>query len=1041
MPEPRQLTGRYQLLGEIARGGMGAVLKGRDTDLGRDIAVKVLLQRHQDKASMLARFVEEAQIGGQLQHPGVVPVYELGTFPNQRPYFTMKLVKGQTLAKLLDERADSCQDRPRLLKVFEQVCQTLAYAHSRGVIHRDLKPHNVMVGAFGEVQVMDWGLAKVLHEGGPAAAPRSPQPAEVSVIRTRRSEDSEEDSEGMQTAVGSVLGTPAYMPREQALAEWDRVDERADVFGLGAILCQILTGQPPYVGANGTEVQRKAMRGDLADAFARLDRSGADAELVCLAKRCLAPEPDGRPRDAGALALELTAYLESVESRLRQAELAGAEARARAEEERKRRKLALALAGAVLGLVLLGGGGWFYLAQQQAEQERVTLTRQAEVSRQIQDALARADGLRQQARADNDPAKSVEARALVDRAGSLLADLPVGHELILQVETLAAELTAEEQDRRLLQRLEEIWVMRAEVASQSPGFALQRALSQYPQAFAQRGLRVQDGAADAAAWLLRRPPQTREQLLAGLDAWLGLARQLKAAEADWLFGLLQAADGDAWRKGLRAAVARDDVAAVERLAQSVALGRQPPQTVLLLADYFRPRSQPRAADLLRAAQAHFPGDFSVNFALADALYQKHFQALSEPAQFEDAVRFFTTALALRPDNVQVQTLLGWSLWLRGRRSEGRAVVQQVVTQRPDYFGAYLYLGNILALEGAIDDAQVAFSQALKLQPRSGLASSGLGFVLWARGQHAAGLLALRRGNQLEPFPRGVLGLAGCLSLHARMDEAAAVCRRALQFQPDFAEAQLYLRMFLLLEARRADEAVSVCRGLVLLRPNMPELHVGLRNCLCAQGRFKEALPVARRALELARKTPTFPVSLAALFVRETEQFCALEPQLSAYVTGERKPHDAQELTLLITLCWCKQQYLGAARVYSHAFAADPKLAEDVTAERRYDAARYAARAATGQGDAAGLDDKERASWRKQALDWLRADLADWSKRLKGGSDDDRALARERLEWWQQDPKLACLRDRQALEKLPAEEQNACRQLWAGVAETLANERK
>ena len=160
--------GRYQLQGEIARGGMGAILKGRDVDLGRELALKVLLESHQGNPEVVSRFIEEAQIGGQLQHPGIAPVYELGTFPepDRRPYFAMKLVKGQTLAALLKERTDPAHDLPRFLAIFEQVCQTMAYAHARGVIHRDLKPSNVMVGSFGEVQVMDWGLAKVLPRGG-----------------------------------------------------------------------------------------------------------------------------------------------------------------------------------------------------------------------------------------------------------------------------------------------------------------------------------------------------------------------------------------------------------------------------------------------------------------------------------------------------------------------------------------------------------------------------------------------------------------------------------------------------------------------------------------------------------------------------------------------------------------------------------------------------------------------------------------------------------------------------------------------------------
>ena len=300
---------------------MGAVLKGRDTDLGRDLAVKVLLEQHRDHPELVRRFVEEAQIGGQLQHPGIVPVYELGTFPDRRPFFAMKLVKGRTLAALLEARRDPADDRPRFLGVFEQVCQTVAYAHARGVIHRDLKPSNVMVGAFGEVQVMDWGLAKVLAAGGAADDERSMQRSDESVIRTVRSGSAADASHA-----GSVLGTPAYMAPEQARGEIDSLDERADVFGLGAILCEILTGQPPYVGRNSGEVQRLAARADLDDARTRLDACGADPELLALARLCLAAEPRHRPRDAGEVALAMTAYLDGVQERLRRAELARAEA-------------------------------------------------------------------------------------------------------------------------------------------------------------------------------------------------------------------------------------------------------------------------------------------------------------------------------------------------------------------------------------------------------------------------------------------------------------------------------------------------------------------------------------------------------------------------------------------------------------------------------------------------------------------------------------------------------------------------------------------
>ncbi len=291
MPPTGERFGRFQLLGEIARGGMGAVLKGRDLDLGRDLAVKVLLDSHRDKPDLIRRFIEEAQIGGQLQHPGIVPIYELGAFADRRPYFAMKLVKGRTLSTLLDERPDPASDLPRFLSIFEAVCQTIAYAHARGVIHRDLKPSNIMVGSFGEVQVMDWGLAKVLPQGGAfddATAGKSR--ARDTVIATARS-----GSDTDLSQPGSVLGTPSYMAPEQARGEVDRLDERCDVFALGSILCELITGEPAFTGRSSGEIQRKASESDLKEALDRLLSCGADAELIALAKDCLARERRGPP--------------------------------------------------------------------------------------------------------------------------------------------------------------------------------------------------------------------------------------------------------------------------------------------------------------------------------------------------------------------------------------------------------------------------------------------------------------------------------------------------------------------------------------------------------------------------------------------------------------------------------------------------------------------------------------------------------------------------------------------------------------------------
>ena len=357
MPPASDRSGRLQLLGEIARGGMGAVLKGRDPDLGRDLAVKVLLESHRDKPDLIRRFIEEAQIGGQLQHPGIVPIYELGAFADRRPYFAMKLVKGRTLSSLLDERPDPTRDLPRFLSIFEAVCQTIAYAHARGVIHRDLKPSNIMVGSFGEVQVMDWGLAKVLPQGGVADdASAGKSRARDTVIATARSV-SESDSD--LSKAGSVMGTPSctWAPRSRLRGEVDRLDERCDVFALGSILCELLSIEPAFTGRSSGEIQRKAARGELKEAVNRLDSCGADAELIGLAKDCLDPELEDRPRHAGEVASRIKMYQTGVQERLRKAEMAGAEEKARAEEatkrarvERDRLRLTFALARPVLGI-------------------------------------------------------------------------------------------------------------------------------------------------------------------------------------------------------------------------------------------------------------------------------------------------------------------------------------------------------------------------------------------------------------------------------------------------------------------------------------------------------------------------------------------------------------------------------------------------------------------------------------------------------------------------------------------------------------------
>ncbi|MCE9529592.1 MAG: protein kinase [Planctomycetes bacterium] len=315
---PKQHDSRYQIREEIARGGVGIIYKAIDKSLDREIAFKVLLELHQNKPEVRRRFQDEASISGRLQHPGIVPVYEFGLLSDARPFIVMGLVQGQTLEKLLAERTQPEKDLSKFLKIFERVCQTVAYAHSEGIIHRDLKPANIMVSPFGVVNVMDWGVAKILNGIAPSEDDVPWSIREPSNIELRSQATDDAPAGNMRgTQLGSVMGTLAYMAPEQARGEIDRLDRRSDVFGLGAILCEILTGQPPYTAPNSAIAHKKAASADLEDAYSRLARCGGERELIELAKRCLAAQSSERYADAGELAFSLTSYLES---QIRQAE-------------------------------------------------------------------------------------------------------------------------------------------------------------------------------------------------------------------------------------------------------------------------------------------------------------------------------------------------------------------------------------------------------------------------------------------------------------------------------------------------------------------------------------------------------------------------------------------------------------------------------------------------------------------------------------------------------------------------------------------------
>jgi tetratricopeptide (TPR) repeat protein len=1019
------------------------------------------------------------------------------------------------------------------------------------------------------------------------------------------------------------------MAPEQARGELHRVDERADVFGLGAILCEILTGRPPFVGVDRREVHDRAARGDLAGAEARLWVCNADPELIVLCRDCLAPEPAARPRNAGEVAARITAHLAGVQERLRQAELARVEAQTRAAEERKRTRLTVALAASILATAGVLGGSWNYLVRQR--QERAV---------RFDRALGEAEGAYTEAkRVGDDPSRWLAARHAAHALEGLLAEAP-DEQTRKRVSGFVGEVTLAaaiaDSDQNLLARLVDIRSGETDVPDNSVTDAA------YSDAFREAGIepdRLTD--LEVGAKIKARPASLTLALASALDHWALVRRRARPVSTGaWerLVAAARAADPDPLRNQLRTLWSQPDLGAqgepLRKLAQEADHATWPAESLLLLSGaLFRSGDREAAAALLHRAQAIYPGDVWVNHELANVL-----EALSRR---DEAIRFYTAARAIRPEtahelahalesrgqsdeaiavfrdlrrlrpaNARHLVCLGEALKKRGLSGEATEALEAAVTAsreqvrlKPGEAIAHTTLGNALRFQGRLDesieeyrtairlkpeDAQphiclgnalsgqgkpkqafAEFRMAIRLKPDDAVAHAGLGMALRDQGKIDEAITEFRNSIRLDPDfadAHNCLGAILCdrmgdyagaeselqtavrlkpfdfiahmnlgvaLEKQGRPDQAATEHRTAIRLNPDFAEAHFHLgnvllnqgksdeavaeyhitlrlkpdhaeshgnlgvalmnqgkndegiahfrtaiRLkpdsadahnhlgFALLNQGKSIEAISECRVAIRLNPDFAgahnnlgsalwhngeheeavteyrtairlkcdlwQAHANLGVALRAAGEFTEAVHEFRKARDLAKAYPQ-PAQQIERVLNATERQAALAARLPAVRRSQEAPEDAAERFEFGSLCHNLKQYSTAARLFAETFKAEPKLARDMKAQNRYNAACAAARAGSGEGkDEPPLDEAARTRWRRQAIDWLRADLAFWTKQVETGPPQARQFVTQTLQHWKVDSDLAGIRDGDHLAKIPTAERKTLESLWADV---------
>jgi tetratricopeptide (TPR) repeat protein len=785
----------------LGRGGVGVVYKARHLKLGRPVAIKMLLSGAHASPPELMRFMREAQAIATLVHANIVQVHDVGELDGQ-PYYTMEFVEGGSLAQRLAGVPQPADQAAALVATLAEAIHT---AHQGGIVHRDLKPGNVLLTLDGTPKISDFGLARYF------------------------------DYDGSLTITGFRAGTPSYMAPEQAAGKTSAIGPPSDVYSLGAILYEMLTGRPPFQGESTAETERQLLTQEPVPPSRLNPRVPRDLQTICL--KCLNKDPLRRYPTAAALAEDIHRFQRGEPITARPTGIVERVAK----WARRQPVHAAVLVGGILVITAVTAGVLWFAA------DRAASIRAVESDlKEVNEAEGRLDW--------------VDASAALGRARARLANRPIDY--------LRSAVDQDTRELQLAQLLDSTELSRFAIVEGRfyRRFDKEHADVAYANAFRDAGYGSFDDAPELVAERIGNS-HIKAALIALLDDWSLCVTDPQ--QQQWLFNVARSVDHDptGWRDRARDPTVYSDRVALSKLAESVSSAKAPVQFLVVLGARLR-NVGVDTTPYLRQVLLEYPSDFWVNTTLGDAV-----RLGGNPA---DSLRYYQAALAVRPNSAVAYGNLGVALGADKQPDDAIAAFRAAIQIDPNFSEGHYSLGLVLRREGRTDDAIAEFKEAIRIAPDVADFYYNLGLAFGDSGRLDDAIDNFHKALRIDPNnPATHYALGLTLRKGGHADEAIAEFKEAIGIIPGVADYHYNLALALN-DTGKTDAAIESFRAALRINPNNPNTHFILSLALRKDGLTDEAIAELQEAIRIAPDVSEYHYILALAFLDSGKANQAIE---------------------------------------------------------------------------------------------------------------------------------------------------------------------